>query len=92
MDTPEVDATIRSLRDQLDALDRQLVKALNERARLVAEHADIKAEAGAQLFDPKREAQMLQRVASENPGPIYDATIQEIFEVIMHRTRDVETS
>jgi chorismate mutase len=92
MDTPEVDATIRSLRDQLDALDRQLVKALNERARLVHELADIKAEAGAQLFDPKREAQMLQRVASENPGPIYDATIQEIFEVIMHRTRDAETS
>ena len=92
MDTPEVDATIQSLRDQLDALDRQLVRALNERARLVHELADIKAEVSAQLFDPKREAEILQRVASENPGPIYDATIQEIFEVIMHRTRDVETS
>ena len=91
MDTSEVDATIRSLRDQLDVLDRQLVRALNERARLAHELADIKAEAGAQLFDPKREAQMLQRVASENPGPIYNATIQEIFEVIMHRTRDVAT-
>ena len=92
MDTPEVDATIRSLRDQLDALDHQLVRALNERARLVHELGAIKAEAGVQLFDPKREAEMLQRVASENPGPIYDATIQEIFEVIMHRTRDVGTS
>ena len=92
MDTPEADATIRSLRDQLDALDRQLVRGLNERARLVHELADIKAQAGAQLFDPKREAEILQRVASENPGPIYDATIQEIFEVIMHRIRDAETS
>jgi len=92
MDTPEVDATIRSLRDRLDVLDGQLVRALNERARLVHELAAIKAEAGVQLFDPKREAEMLQRVASENPGPIYDATLQEIFEVIMHRTRDVETS
>ena len=91
MDTPEVDATILNLRDQLDALDRQLVRGLNERARLVHELADIKAQAGVQLFDPKREAQMLQRVASENPGPIYDATMQEIFEVIMHRTRDVGT-
>ena len=59
MDTPEADATIRSLRDQLDVLDRQLVRALNERARLVHELVDIKAEAGVQLFDPKREARML---------------------------------
>ena len=92
MDTPEVDATIQSLRDQLDALDRQLVRALNERARLVHELADIKAEVSAQLFDPKREAEILQRVASENPGPIYDTTLQDIFEVIMHRIRDAETS
>ena len=92
MDTPEVDATIQSLRDRLDVLDRQLVRVLNERARLVHELADIKAEVSAQLFDPKREAEILQRVASENPGPIYDATIQEIFEVIMHRIRDAETS
>jgi chorismate mutase len=43
------------------------------------------------LYDPKREEEILQRVAKENPGPIYDATMREIFEIIMHRIRDIES-
>jgi chorismate mutase len=52
--------------------------------------ATVKGEAGAQLFDPQREEEILQRVAEENPGPIYDSTMREIFTVIMHRIRDIE--
>jgi chorismate mutase len=90
MDTPEVDATIQSLRDQLDEVDRRIVQALNKRASLVQELASLNGDAGTQLYDPRREEEILRRVAEENPGPIYNTTMREIFEIIMHHIRDIE--
>ena len=91
MNDSEFNIHLQKRREQLDELDRALVRALNQRARLVQELATIKRQAGEQLYDPKREEEILQRVAEENPGPIYDSTMREIFETIMHRIRDIES-
>jgi chorismate mutase len=91
MDDREMNLQVQRLRDRLDEVDRDLVRALNERARLVQELAILKREVGMPLFDPKREEEILQRIAEENPGPIYDATLREIFEMIMHQIRDIES-
>jgi chorismate mutase len=91
MNTRKSDTNIQSLRAQLDEVDREFVRALNKRARVVQELAALKREAGVSLYDPKREEEILQRVAKENPGPIYDTTMREIFEIIMHRIRDIES-
>ena len=91
MDEPELNANIQGLRAQLDEVDREIVRTLNKRALLVQELAAVKGEAGVALYDPKREEEILQRVAEENAGPIYDATLREIFEIIMHRIRDLES-
>ena len=88
MDELASNPRLQSLRDQLDEIDVKIVRTLNERARLLHDLATVKGEAGAQLFDPQREEEILQRVAEENPGPIYDSTMREIFAVIMHRIRD----
>jgi chorismate mutase len=56
----------------------------------VQEIVAIKAEAGKALFDPKREEEILRKVAEENEGPIYDTSMREIFELILHRIRDLE--
>jgi chorismate mutase len=92
MDELASNPRIQSLRDRLDEIDVKIVRTLNERARLLHDLATVKGEAGAQLFDPQREEEILQRVAEENPGPIYDSTMREIFAVIMHRIRDIEAS
>ncbi|HZC02393.1 MAG TPA: chorismate mutase [Gammaproteobacteria bacterium] len=91
MNEPELNIHIQRLRAQLDEVDREIVRALNKRAHLVQELAALKREAGVPLYDPRREEEILRRVAKENPGPIYDATVREIFEVIMHRIRDIES-
>jgi len=85
-----VEDRIRELRERVDEVDRDLIRALNERARIVQEIASIKAEAGKPIFDPKREEEILQKVAEENEGPIYDTSMREIFELILHRIRDLE--
>ncbi len=86
----EFNIYLHECREQLDELDRSIVRGLNERTRLVQELAAIKRQVGEPLYDPKREEEILQRVAEENPGPIYNSTMREIFEIIMHRIRDIE--
>ena len=81
---------IEDLRSRVDEVDRELVRFLNERARIVQEIVEIKAEVGKPLFDPRREEEILQKVAEQNQGPIYDTSMREIFELILHRIRDLE--
>jgi chorismate mutase len=81
---------IQELRERVDEVDRELIRALNERARVVQEIATLKAEAGIPIFDPKREEEILQRAVEYNEGPIYDSSMRDIFELILHRIRDIE--
>jgi chorismate mutase len=90
MANADTEAKIRKLRSRVDEVDGELIRILNERARIVQELRIIKAETGKPLFDPKREEEILRRVAEENEGPIYDSSMREIFELILHRIRDLE--
>ncbi len=90
MESADTQTRIEELRNRVDEVDRQLIRILNERARIVQELVTIKAEAGKPLFDPKREEEILRKVAEENEGPIYDSSMREIFELILHRIRDLE--
>jgi chorismate mutase len=90
MEGAGTDARIEELRERVDEVDRELIRVLNERARIVQELVTIKAEAGKPLFDPKREEEILRRAVESNEGPIYDTSMREIFELIVHRIRDLE--
>ncbi|MGB3683666.1 MAG: chorismate mutase [Rubrobacteraceae bacterium] len=81
---------VQELRDRVNEVDKDLVRALNERARIVKEIMAMKAEAGSPVYDPKREEEILQRAMEYNEGPIYDTSMREIFELILHRIRDLE--
>ncbi len=90
MDDAGTQNRIEDLRNRVDEVDRELIRILNERAHIVQEIVAIKTEAGKPLFDPRREEEILQKVAEENEGPIYDTSMREIFELILHRIRDLE--
>ena len=90
MDEMGTQNRIEDLRSRVDEVDRELIRILNERAFIVQEIVSIKAEAGKPLFDPRREEEILQKVAEQNQGPIYDTSMREIFELILHRIRDLE--
>jgi chorismate mutase len=81
---------VRELRERVDEVDGELIRALNERARIVQEIMALKAESGAPVYDPKREEEILRRVVDQNTGPIYDSSMRDIFELILHRIRDLE--
>ena len=90
MDNAGTQGRIEELRSRVDEVDRELINLLNERARIVQEILAIKAEAGKPLFDPRREEEILRKAAEENQGPIYDTSMRDIFEIILHRIRDLE--
>jgi chorismate mutase len=90
MEDAEAQERVRELRERVDLVDRELIRALNERARIVQEIMALKAETGAPVYDPKREEEILRRVVEQNTGPIYDSSMRDIFEAILHRIRDLE--
>jgi chorismate mutase/prephenate dehydratase len=84
------DNKLKPLRDQIDAIDAQLLALLNQRARVAQDVGHVKAETNAPVFRPEREAQVLARVAQTNPGPLASADLQSIFREIMSACRALE--
>lgn len=84
------DDKIQPLREQIDAMDVQILDLLNRRARLAQEVGHVKAETDAPVYRPEREAQVLRSVAQRNPGPLAGGDVQVIFREIMSACRALE--
>lgn len=81
---------LQPLREKIDAIDAQLIDLLNQRARLAQEVGHVKAETDAPVFRPEREAQVLQKVADRNAGPLLCVDLQAIFREVMSACRALE--
>jgi chorismate mutase/prephenate dehydratase len=81
---------LKPLREQIDAIDAQILVLLNQRAKVAQEVGHVKAETNAPVFRPEREAQVLRSVADRNPGPMAGGDVQTIFREIMSACRALE--
>ena len=81
---------LKPLRDQIDAIDVQLLDLLNRRARVAQEVGHVKNKVDAPVFRPEREAQGLRGIADRNPGPLGNNELQTIFREIMSACRSLE--
>lgn len=84
------DTKLKPLREQIDAIDAQILDLLNRRARIAQEVGHFKAETNAPVLRPEREAQILRSVAQRNPGPLAGADVQTIFREVMSACRALE--
>ena len=69
------DAALTPLRDQIDAIDRQLVELISRRAGLAADVGRVKLASATPVYRPEREADVLRAVAALNPGPLTAAAL-----------------
>ena len=83
-------ASLKSLRGQIDKLDLQLLKLINERAHLAAEVGRLKIDQGGEVFSPAREEEVLQNVIQNNKGPLDGSTIRAIFRELMSGARALQ--
>src|SRR5713226_1066640 len=83
-------ATLRHLRSQIDRLDLQILKLVNERASLAAEIGRVKNDHGAEVFSPAREEEVLKNVLDTSKGPLDTGTVRAIFREIMSGSRALQ--
>lgn len=84
------DDPLDDLRARIDAIDRSLVRLLNERAGHAIALGRIKKESGLPIYQPAREEEVLRNVQQSNGGPLEDAALRRLFERIIDESRRIE--
>ena len=79
---------LKNCREQIDAIDEQLLKLVNERAKLAREIGSLKQ--GGKIYRPEREAQVLRRLIENNAGPLSPEAVTAIFRSVMSNCRALE--
>jgi len=75
--------SLEELRKKIDELDHQLVKLLNERARVVVEIGKLKTRTDKPVYSPDREKDVLARIVKINEGPLPDGCLIAIWRELM---------
>ncbi|MDX9874432.1 MAG: prephenate dehydratase [Spongiibacteraceae bacterium] len=82
------------LRQQIDAIDSEMLRLLSQRARCAQQVAEVKLReieeqdgkvdlTKVMFYRPEREAQVLRRIMDANPGPLPDEAVARIFREVM---------
>ncbi|CAG0940338.1 chorismate mutase / prephenate dehydratase [Gallionellaceae bacterium] len=79
---------LKQCREQIDRIDGDLLKLLNQRATLAQQIGHLKGEDA--VLRPEREAQVLQRLVSANAGPLPKESITALFTEVMSHCRALE--
>lgn len=67
-------------RQKIDKIDKQLVDLLNERASHACHIGSLKRQAGdTNIYHPRRESDILQKIHADNQGPISDKAFCNLF-------------
>lgn len=75
--------SLEELRRKIDELDHQLVKLLNERARIVVEIGKLKNMTDKPVYSPDREKEVLAKIVEANEGPLPDKCLVAIWRELM---------
>jgi len=81
---------LKSLRAQIDKLDLNILKLVNERAELALEVGKLKLDNGGEVFSPAREEEVFGNVVKNNKGPLDEVTIRAIYREIMSGARALQ--
>jgi chorismate mutase/prephenate dehydratase len=80
------------VRNEIDGIDTELLRLLNQRARCAQKVGEIKAAHGeaGHIYRPEREAQVLRRLQEANPGPLPSENITFFFREVMSACLSLE--
>lgn len=74
-------------RKQIDSIDGELLRLINERAGLAVEVGEIKLRGESPLCDQDREREVLSRLRAANRGPLNDQSVTKIFQCVIDEIR-----
>lgn len=82
---------IADWRIEINALDQELLRLLNQRAGLALKVGESKKGSGLSVCDHTREREVIERLCSLNSGPLDDRAVVELFRAIIHESRRIQT-
>ncbi|MFT3719846.1 prephenate dehydratase [Pseudorhodoferax sp.] len=74
---------LAALRQQIDALDQELLALLNKRAHVAEQVGEVKRREGSAFYRPDRVAQVIARIQAGNTGPLKNEHVGAIWNEIM---------
>lgn len=77
-------------RSRINDLDNQILQLLNRRAEAALRIGDLKRRQALPPYAPEREAEILVRLTTSNPGPLPAATVRAIWTEILSGCRALE--
>ncbi len=86
----ELNKKIRKYRQEIDKIDVELVRLLNNRATSATKIGHIKREYKAPVYVPSREEEVISHVREVNEGPLSHDAIRRLFERIIDESRRLE--
>jgi chorismate mutase len=75
--------TVETFREEITALDLQLLETINTRIETVAELRRYKDEHGIAFLDPDRERSLLEQIKAANRGPLSEAGVEELVAFVL---------
>jgi chorismate mutase/prephenate dehydratase len=86
------DKDVQQYRKDIDRLDDEILRLLNERSKSVIEIGKLKRQlnAHANLHTPRREAEIVERLMRENTGPFPNDAIRSVYREIMSASLSLE--
>ena len=82
--------SLEKLRSRIDELDSELLKLLNERAKCVIKIGKIKQKEKKSVLVPLREKELLDRLRTDNKGPMTDPMVIYLFQQIIDTLKDLQ--
>ncbi|OGV46016.1 MAG: chorismate mutase [Lentisphaerae bacterium GWF2_44_16] len=74
---------LEKLRQEIDAIDKNIIKLINERYRHVQEVGKWKKNCSHAIYVPEREKSLLENLEKFNEGPLTNKTLRAVYREIM---------
>jgi len=81
---------LTNLRNNIDEIDSEILKLLNQRAEIVLKVAETKRSQNINYFIPERELEILTRLKAKNIGPFPNDMLEAIFKEIFCASLSLE--
>ncbi len=81
---------LKTLRNQIDKIDRELLRLINRRLECATAIGEAKKEAGQEVFDPAREMDLLEKLHNLNEGPLSPEALTSIFRELLSCSRSMQ--
>lgn len=87
---PSRTPTLASLRRSIDQIDSQIVKLINDRAKLALQVGRLKESDDSPIYVPSREEEVLAKVVGKSSGPLEDRCVRAVFRELISGSRSLE--